>query len=378
MTAPPTRQGRVHVASSGSGGDYEVRVGSGAWEALPALLPEVAPAHSYVVIADGTVAALYGARVAELAGRAGARVELLEFPAGERWKTREVWADLGDRMLAAGVGRDSAVLALGGGVTGDLAGFVAATYMRGLPVVQLPTTLLAMIDASVGGKVGVDTPAGKNLIGAFHPPRAVVADTEALRTLPGEHLRAGLAEAIKHGAIADAAYLGWIDASLPALLAGDPAALGELVLRSVRIKAEVVSRDEREAGPRKALNFGHTLGHAVEALSGYELLHGEAVAVGMVLEAELGERLGITERGTAEALRAILARASLPVELPAGFAPADVVAWTRTDKKARGGMVEYALLERPGSASAGDDGRWGVRVPEDTVLELLGTRAPRR
>lgn len=372
MTDLAASREHVYVASSVPGGGYEVRVSSGAWESLPALLAEVAPAHSYVVIADATVSALYGRRVAELAGRTGTRVELLDFPAGERWKTREVWAGLGDRMLAAGVGRDSVVLALGGGVTGDLAGFVAATYMRGIPAVQLPTTLLAMIDASVGGKVGVDTPTGKNLIGAFHPPRAVVADMEALRTLPAAHLRAGLAEAIKHGAIADAGYLRWIDASLPALLTGDAAALGELVVRSVRIKAEVVSSDEREAGPRKALNFGHTLGHAVEALSGYEMLHGEAVALGMVLEAELGERLGVTERGTAEALREILRRASLPTVLPVAFAPAEVVAWTRTDKKARGGIVEYALLERIGSASPGDEGRWGTRVPEECVLELLG------
>lgn len=370
MNDPSVPRGSVRVSSAGGG--YEVRVARGAWGALPALLPEVAPAHRYVVITDDNVTGLYGERVADLAGRTGAAVALLDFPAGERSKTRESWARLGDRMLDLGVGRDAVVIALGGGVAGDLAGFVAATYMRGVPVVQLPTTLLAMIDASVGGKVGVDTPTGKNLIGAFHPPRAVVADTEALRTLPAAHLRAGLAEAIKHGAIADAGYLAWIDASLPAILGGNAETLGELVLRSVRVKADVVSRDELESGPRKALNFGHTLGHAVEALSDYEMLHGEAVALGMVLEAELGERLGVTERGTAEALREILRRASLPTALPAGYAPAEVVAWTRTDKKARGGVVEYALLDRAGSATPGEDGRWGVPVPEELVLKVLG------
>lgn len=346
--------------------DYEVRVGEGVWDLLPGLLAERAPAHRYALIADDRVAALHGGRVLSLLERAGLRVELLAFPAGEASKSRETWGALSDAMLAAGLGRDSAVLALGGGVAGDLAGFVASTYMRGVPLVQLPTTLLAMIDSSVGGKTGVDTPAGKNLLGAFHPPRLVLAEAAALRTLPTAELRAGLAEAIKHGAIADAAYLEGIGAGMEAILAAEPAALVPLIGRSVEIKADVVARDERETGPRKALNFGHTVGHAVESASGFRLLHGEAVAIGMVVEARIGERLGLTEPGSAGRLRAVLERAGLPTAVPPEYDPADLLARTRLDKKARAGRVEYALLRRIGEAT------WGQPVEDAVVMEALG------
>lgn len=357
-------------------GEYDVRIGSGLLASLPALLREHCPAHRYAVIADHRVAPLYGEQVVAALAQAGAPAELLHFPAGEENKSRERWAELSDRMLATGIGRDAAVVAVGGGVVGDLAGFVAATYMRGLPVVQVPTTLLAMIDSSVGGKTGVDTPAGKNLIGAFLQPRLVVADTDTLRTLPAAELRAGLAEAIKHGAIADAEYLRWIGAALPDILALEQGALAHLVHRSVQIKAEVVGRDERESGPRKMLNFGHTVGHAVEALSGFRLLHGEAVAIGCVAEAIIGERLGVTEAGAAEALRAVLSSAQLPIRVPADQDPARVVEATRSDKKARQGRVEYALLERIGAASPGSDGRWGWAVEDAVVRDALAAIGP--
>jgi 3-dehydroquinate synthase len=366
---------RVRVETRLAAGEeevgYDVLIGAGRLAALPALVREHAPAHRYAVVADETVARLYGDGVlASLAG-AGLRADLLAFPPGEANKTRESWAHLSDRLLGAGFGRDSALLALGGGVTGDLAGFVAATYMRGLPLVQVPTTLLAMIDSSVGGKTGVDTPAGKNLVGAFLQPRLVVADPEVLRTLPPAELRAGLAEAVKHGAIADAGYFAAIADALPALLALEPGALARLVVRSVEIKAAVVARDEREAGPRKMLNFGHTLGHALEAVSGYRLLHGEAVAIGMVLEAALGERLGVTERGTEARLRGLLRAAGLPTAVPADCPPGVVLEATRLDKKARGGRVEYALVERIGHASPGPDGRWSWAVEEAEVRRVL-------
>ncbi|HET7321601.1 MAG TPA: 3-dehydroquinate synthase [Longimicrobiaceae bacterium] len=357
---------RVEVSTPG--GHYEVRIGAQLLDRLPALVAEHCPAFRYAVIADDRVAELYGTRVLTAFDGAGADASLFSFPAGERHKTRASWAALSDQMLSAGFGRDAAVVALGGGVTGDLAGFVAATYMRGLPLVQVPTTLLAMIDSSVGGKTGVDTPAGKNLVGAFLQPQLVVADPETLETLAPEQLRAGLAEAVKHGAIADAAYFDWIEASLSDLLALDPAALARLIGRSVEIKAAVVARDERESGPRKALNFGHTLGHAIEALSGFELLHGEAVAIGMVLEAKLGERIGITEPGTSERLEAVLSAAGLPTHPPSEMAPEEIVAATRSDKKARGGRVEYALLERMGEAV------WGVDVEDGIAVALSGRR----
>lgn len=341
---------RIPVPLSGSpaASDYEVLVGGGLRRFLPHFLESRCPAFSYALITDDTVARLYGTQLLADLRTGGLRVELFSFPAGEEHKTRESWAALCDAMLEAGIGRDGAVIALGGGVVGDLAGFVAATYMRGLPWVQVPTTLLAMIDASVGGKTGVDTHAGKNLVGAFHPPRLVATDLEVLRTLPSTQLGSGLAEAVKHGAIADADYLAWIADSVESLLAADPAALQRLIVRSVEIKAAMVARDERESGPRKALNFGHTIGHAVEAASGYRLLHGEAVAIGMMVEARIGEALGVTQQDSAAALQSVLTTLVLSTRLPPGIRVEEVLAGTRSDKKARAGRAEYALLERVG------------------------------
>ena len=345
-------------------GSYEVYVGTGLLDGAAEIIRTSAPAYRYAIISDEIVAPLYAARVRDTLGQA--QTALFTIPAGESAKTREQWAQLSDSLLAAGFGRDTTIVALGGGVVGDLAGFVAATYMRGIPFVQLPTTLLAMIDASIGGKTGVDTPAGKNLVGAFHRPRAVIADPSVLATLPANHLRSGLAEAIKHGAIADAGYYLRIEDSLPALLA-DPGddTMRALILRSVEIKAGIVVQDEREGGIRRNLNFGHTLGHAIESESGYSLLHGEAIAIGMVLEAQLGERLGITAPGTSIRLRETVARAGLPHALPRSLDARSVLAATRGDKKAREGVVEYALIAEIGHAVA------GVRAPDETVLELL-------
>jgi 3-dehydroquinate synthase len=253
---------------------------------------------------------------------------------------------------------------------GDLAGFVAATFMRGVPVVQCPTSLLAMIDASIGGKTGVDTAAGKNLVGAFHPPAAVLADVETIQTLSPAQRRAGLAEAIKHGVLADADYFARLEAQLPALLDAEPSATLDAVARSVEIKAEVVRADERENGRRKTLNLGHTLGHALEHVSGYALLHGEAVAIGMVLEARMAERLGVAQPGTAQRISEVLARAGLPVQRPAALPVDAIVDATRLDKKARGGRVEYALPARIG-AMAGAESGWSLPVDDQLVHEVL-------
>lgn len=358
-------------------GPSRVTVEPGALDTLGARVRDAAAAHRYAVISDETVAALHGARVLASLADAGLRAELLAFPAGEAHKTRETWGALTDRMLAAGFGRDSVVVALGGGVVGDLAGFVAATFMRGIPVVQVPTTLLAMIDAAVGGKTGVDTPAGKNLVGAFHQPALVLADPLVLATLPAPQLRSGIAEAIKHGVIADERYFERVVRALPALLApgGASAAatletMTALVVGSVEIKAGVVARDEREGGVRRTLNFGHTLGHAIETASGYRLLHGEAVAIGMALESELAERAGVAECGTTERVRDAIARAGLPLERPAELDPHALLALTRGDKKSRRGVVEYALPRRVG-AMAGEHEGWSVAVDDALVLEVL-------
>jgi 3-dehydroquinate synthetase len=221
----------------------------------------------------------------------------------------------------------------------------------------------------VGGKTGVDTAAGKNLLGCFHQPQVVLADADLLQTLPDAHIRAGLAEAVKHGAIADPQYLDWIESAAGELLAGDPEALTRLIGRSVEIKAEVVNRDELEAGPRKMLNFGRTVGHAVEALSDYSLLHGEAIAIGMVLEAKLGEALGVTAPATALRLRDTVRSAGLPSEVPPHLDAGRILAATRSDKKAREGVVEYALIAEIGRAVA------GVRAPDETVLQMLTQQA---
>ncbi|HEX2092042.1 MAG TPA: 3-dehydroquinate synthase [Longimicrobiaceae bacterium] len=366
---------RVATPESAGNGGYEILIGPGLLGSIPSILSRTAPAYRYAVVTDNNVAALFAVRLSRTLHSAGHRTDVFAFQAGEAQKTRQMWAEITDAMLEAEIGRDSVLVAFGGGVAGDLGGFVAATYMRGLPCVQVPTSLLAMIDSSVGGKVGVDTPAGKNLVGAFHPPRVVVIDPELLRTLPREHLRAGLAEAVKHGAIADREYLEWIEEAADDLLAGEEEALSRLIMRSVEIKAEIVARDEREAGPRKLLNFGHTVGHAVESLSGYRMLHGEAVAIGMVAEARIGERMGVAGKGTTERLRRILGRLGLPSSVPVTFSMDDVIALTRTDKKARNGRVEYALISGPGIPAQGIDGRWGYAVADEVVREALGGAA---
>ena len=361
-----TAQEAARVVDAGT---YRVTIGAGLRQEVGGLVAAAAPAHHYAIITDDDVAPHHApATRAELA-RHG-RVSVHRMPAGEVHKTRETWSRLTDDLLAAGCGRDTTVVALGGGVVGDVAGFVAATFRRGVPVVQCPTSLLAMIDASVGGKTGVDTVAGKNLVGAFHPPAAVLVDVDTLRTLPAAHRRAGLAEAIKHGVVADAAYFARVEALLPALLAGDAAATIELVARSVEIKSAVVRADERESGLRKTLNFGHTLGHALEHASGYALLHGEAVAVGMVLEARLAERIGVAERGTAAEIARVVRAAGLPSVVPAGLSPATILDATRHDKKARAGAVAFALPAGIG-AMAGAERDWAIEVGDPLVLEVL-------
>lgn len=349
---------------------YRITVGRGALERVGTIAKAAGLAPSaFALITDENVAKSYGAMVDRALAGAGRRFVI---PPGESHKTRDTWARVTDEMIAGGLGRDACVVALGGGVVGDLAGFVASTYLRGIPVIQVPTSLLAMIDASIGGKTGVDTSAGKNLVGTFHQPSAVVVDPNALSTLPPEHLRAGLAEAIKHGVISDAAYF---DVIASRLSRGDGVPLDldwltSVVIRGIEIKAGVVAQDEREAGLRKVLNFGHTIGHAIEQLSGYRVLHGEAVAIGMAVEADIAERMGVAERGTADNIRRVLRHAALPTLPPHGIGPAAIVHATRTDKKVRAGRVEYALPSRLGQMAGAETG-WAIAVPDQTVERAL-------
>jgi 3-dehydroquinate synthase len=333
------------------------------------MIPAHARAHRYAVIADRDVADLYGKDVVEgLAGQ-GREAHLLTFPPGEASKSRAQWEALTDAMIRLGFGRDRAVGAVGGGVTGDLAGFVAATFMRGISLVQVPTSLVAMIDSSVGGKVGVDVPAGKNLVGAFHSPRLVVVDPEMAVTLPRTERAQGLAEAVKHGAILDPVYLADLEGHIPCVMNGEVGATARVVVRSIEIKADVVSKDERELGLRQVLNFGHTLGHALEAAAGYSLPHGSCVALGMVLEARVGERMGVTRPGTADTLARLVRLLELSATLPGGMEPSQVLAFTRSDKKGRAGRPRYVLLAGPGRVAMGED--WSREVPDQVVLEAL-------
>jgi 3-dehydroquinate synthase len=350
---------------------YDILIGPGLLRELPELLRRYAPAPAYALIADSHVAKLYGETLARALSDAERHVELLTFPAGEWNKTRDTWAALSDRMLAAQLGRDCAVIALGGGVVNDVAGFVAATYLRGVALVQVPTTLLAMIDSSIGGKTGVDVPAGKNLLGAFHQPRVVVADPELLAPLSSVQLAAGLAEAVKHGVIADAEYFAFLESEYAAIFAKHAPALERVVRRSVEIKAAVVAADERERGKRAILNFGHTVGHAIEATSKYEVLHGEAVAIGMVYEGRLAESLDIAAPGTAARIRAVLERLHLPVERPDASQVVDLVAAMRSDKKVRAREIRLALPETIGRAHGSDGAGWTVPVDEARIRQIL-------
>jgi len=352
--------------------DYPVFVGRALLGELAALVGRHAPNHRYAFIVDASVESMHGP--AARAGFAPARTLTLTVPSGEASKSRAEWERLTDALLAWGAGRDTTIIALGGGVIGDLAGFVAATLHRGVPVVQVPTTLLAMVDSSVGGKTGVDTAAGKNLVGAFHDPSLVVADVDTLRTLPELLRRDGLAEMIKHGLLADADHFTELCGLLPALAGGagaDVSELPALIGHSIAIKARVVHEDARESGRRQVLNAGHTVAHAIEHALAYRVAHGSAVAVGLVVEARLAEQLGVAESGLADMVADAVRRAGLPDGPPGSVADDALLLATRSDKKARAGVVQYALPIRLGAMSAGPAGRWSTPVTDAALLQAL-------
>jgi 3-dehydroquinate synthase len=350
---------------------YEVHLEIGGLERLGELCTRSLDAHRYALIADSQVARLYGDAALASMKAAGAEVELVPFPAGEWNKTRETWAELSDRMLLGGFGRDTAVIALGGGVTGDLAGFLAATYMRGVPVVQVPTTLLAMLDSSVGGKTGVDTEAGKNLVGAFHHPSFVLIDPHLLHSLPRHQRAAGLAEAIKTAAILDLDLWEWIEGNAGSLLDGDEDCLEALIRRVVSHKIDVVSADPTETDRRAILNFGHTIGHALELLGGYAVLHGEAVASGMRVEARLGEQIGVTEPETSPRIEHLLEACELDRLWEEERSPSHVWHALVRDKKARGGRVRCVLLHRLGEVATSPEGSHTFEISPESGEEWV-------
>ena len=349
---------------------YDIHIGCGllgdaaCWAGLPA-------SADALIVSNTTVAPLYADRLAAQLTARHRRVLRLDLPDGEQHKTAATLELIYDQLLGAGCDRKTVVYALGGGVVGDMAGFAAACYMRGVPFVQVPTTLLAQVDSSVGGKTAINHPLGKNMIGAFYQPARVLCDLDVLDTLPARELSAGLAEVIKYGPIADLAFLDWIEAHLDALMARDKAALAHAVRRSCEIKAWVVGQDEREGGLRAILNFGHTFGHAIETGLGYGAwLHGEAVGCGMVLAADLSARLGLVDAALVARLKALCQRAGLPVVAPP-LSVLPIARWLslmRVDKKAEGGEIRFVVIAGPGRAA--------VRpAPDALVAEVIAAHA---
>ena len=352
----------VHIALPGDH-RYEIRIGSGllgepaSWQGLP-------KASAAVIVSNETVAPLYAEGLRQRLLAVYARVDLVVLPDGEQHKGWDSLNRICDHLLGEALDRKTVLFALGGGVIGDMTGFAAAIYMRGVPFVQVPTTLLAQVDSSVGGKTAINHPLGKNMLGAFYQPERVIADLDTLDSLPERELRAGLAEVIKYGPIADAGFLCWIEDNLDALLARDKVALAYAVRRSCEIKADVVGQDEREQGLRAILNFGHTFGHAIEAGLGYgEWLHGEAVAGGMVLAADLSRRMGLMPDSFVDRLGTLIKRAGLPVA-PPRLGAERYLQLMRVDKKAEAGAIRFVLIEALGKAGLHS-------VPDALIVETL-------
>ena len=344
---------------------YRILVGPGVLAQAGAELARLKLGRRIAVVTDPTILALHGAPLTQSLTAAGFDLTTVLVPEGERAKTLEVAASTWERFLDAGLDRSSTVVALGGGAVGDLAGFAAATYMRGVNFVQVPTTLLAQVDASSGGKTAVDHPRAKNLIGAFYQPRLVLADTAALMTLPERELRSGLAEVIKHGIVLDATYFDEVERDAAALMKREPATLERIVAGSCRLKASVVERDEQEAELRHVLNYGHTIGHAIEAVTGYRrFAHGEAVSLGIAAEAGIAERLGLAPPGVRARQVRLLEAVGLPVR-GMGETPSLVVEALSRDKKARDGRVPFVLAPEIGAF------RLVFDVPEAIILEAL-------
>ncbi len=343
---------------------YPIRIGRGLL-GRPGLLEAFLTGSRALVVTNEIVGARYLDRT--LAGLpAHVRADVMQLPDGEAFKTLATFSDIIDRLVSGRHERGTTIIALGGGVVGDVAGFAAAAYQRGVAYIQVPTTLLALVDSSVGGKTAVNHPGGKNLVGAFYQPRCVVADLDTLDTLPDRELRAGLAEVIKYGVIFDAEFFDWIEAHVGELLARDKEALGHAVARSCEIKAEVVRADERESGVRMILNYGHTFGHALEAVTGYRsLLHGEAVAIGMVIAADLAARLGMLPAASATRIRDVLIAAGLPAVPPPAADPDAVLEAMGMDKKVADGRIRLVLPQRIGAVGVTD------QVPTTAIADAL-------
>ncbi len=338
---------------------YPIHIAAGILDRVGEDLQERALARRYCVISDDHVAALYGERLMRSLAGAGISAGLLTFARGEASKNLQTIAELASALARQGYDRGDGLIALGGGVTGDITGFLASIYMRGIPFVQVPTTLLAQVDSSVGGKTGVDIPEGKNLVGTFYQPRAVYIDIDCLATLPRQELLGGLAEVIKYGVIRDVRFFDFLEERREAILALDNDAVSRVIARCCEIKARVVEEDEREGGLRRILNFGHTLGHAIEAASRFRIIHGLAIAMGMRAAADLAVRAGLLSAGDATRIRNLLEVYGLPVVVPSELDRSEIRSYLRTDKKNVAGRVFFVLPEAIGRVRITDAVRRG-------------------
>lgn len=345
---------------------YPVLIGLGMRKKLPAIIKTIGGGRRTVVVTDNLVKKLWGAKIVAGLRLAGHKIDLLDFPAGEKSKIQATVGRLQSEMFKRGCGRNTLLIALGGGVVGDVTGFAAATYMRGLPYIQVPTTLLAMVDSSSGGKTGIDTPQGKNLIGAFWQPKAVLVDVDFLQTLPRRQVVNGLAEAIKIFLTSDAKMFALLEENLEKILAGDKNMLGKIIYRSLQLKTSVVERDERESGERMILNFGHTIGHALEKLSGYKLLHGEAVALGMVTESGIANRLGLLAPAIYERVQNIIGKLGINIGMLKKYNSQEIINTMRTDKK---GSNNFVLLKDIGAVYVKN--KKYAHMVDDTIIKKI-------
>lgn len=349
---------------------YDIHVGAGLLDKAGGLIAGACKGRAAAIVTNRRIGELYAGRLVETLGKSGIAAHVITIPTGERYKNLRTVARVYEKLLDQRLDRAGMIVGLGGGVVGDLAGFAAATYLRGVDFVQVPTSLLAQVDASVGGKTGVNLARGKNLVGAFYQPKVVIIDVSVLQTLPARELRSGLAEVIKHGIICDREYFGFVEENLKAIRRLDPKVLEHTIARSCEIKADVVRQDERESGLRRILNFGHTVAHAVESLTAYRSCrHGEAISIGMVTAALAAQEMGLADADLGDRIVGVLRAARLPHKLPAGVSPQEIVAGMGFDKKVAHGRLHVVLVRSIGSAFVADN------VLPETWLKALEAQA---
>lgn len=349
---------------------YNIYIGNGISDFITENIHDLNLAYSYAVVTDSNVEKLYAEKFIGELKKIIKNVHLISFPAGESSKSKEMKSHIEDLMFELKLGRDSAVIALGGGVVGDLAGFVASTYMRGLPYIQIPTTLVACVDSSIGGKTGIDTKYGKNLIGAFHQPRAVFIDTTTLKTLKRKEVSEGLAEVIKYGVIRDGEFFQYLHKNIKDSYTFKEEVLNHIIKTGCIIKADVVEKDEKESNLRKILNFGHTVGHAIEQLSEYKISHGEAISIGMVIESEIALSVTGWDKQDHNDLKKLINKTDLPLELPDNMESENIIEIMKKDKKVRKGTIEMSLPDSIGKMY-NDSGQYGIKVEEDLIHSVL-------